>query len=107
MSAGDWKAIEDHQLRPLVSLFEAEPDRLSRLAHEVAGLYFDWTKTHLDSGLVDAFVALADEAQLESARDALFSGGIVNPTEGRAAEHVAERGQGDPDAVALAVSRRT
>ncbi|MEJ7776326.1 MAG: glucose-6-phosphate isomerase [Sphingomicrobium sp.] len=107
MSAGDWKAIEDHELRPLVSLFEAEPDRLSRLAHEVAGLYFDWSKTHLDSGLVNAFVALADEVKLESARDALFSGGIVNPTEGRAAEHVAERGQGDPDAVALAVSRRT
>ena len=107
MSADGWKAIEEHELRPLVRLFEEEPDRLDRLAHEVSGIYFDWSKTHLDAALVDAFVALADSAGLASARDALFAGDIVNPTENRPAEHVAERGQGSPDAVALAASRRT
>lgn len=107
MSADCWKAIEDHQLRPLAELFKAEPDRLSRFAHEVSGVYFDWSKTHLDAGLVDAFLALAEEAGLPARRDALFAGEIVNPTENRPAEHVAERGQGDPEAVALAKTRRT
>ena len=106
MSADGWKAIEDHRLRPLARLFEEEPDRLGRLAHEVSGIYFDWSKTHLDAGLVDAFAALAGQMGLAAARDALFAGEIVNPTENRPAEHVAERGHGAPDAVALATSRR-
>ncbi|HYI42564.1 MAG TPA: glucose-6-phosphate isomerase [Sphingomicrobium sp.] len=107
MSEDPWKAIEGHELRPLARLFDEEPARLASLAHEVSGIYFDWSKTHLDAGLVDAFLALAEGAGLASARDALFAGEIVNPTENRPAEHVAERGQGAPEAVALASSRRT
>ncbi len=106
MSADGWTAIDDHQLRPLGALFEAEPERLESFAHEVSGIYFDWSKTHLDAGLVDAFAGLAEQAGLAAARDALFAGDIVNPTENRPAEHVAERGHGAPDAVALAASRR-
>ncbi|MEA3004115.1 MAG: glucose-6-phosphate isomerase, partial [Sphingomonadales bacterium] len=41
-------------------------------------------------------------ADLAGAREALFAGRIVNPTEGRAAEHSAERGQGAPESVARA-----
>jgi glucose-6-phosphate isomerase len=87
-------------------LFAAEPDRLSRLSFEVAGLYFDWSKTHLDSALVDEFLARAEQMGLAAARDALFGGGIVNPSEGRPATHVAERGNGAPDDVDLATARR-
>jgi len=39
-------------------------------------------------------------------RDALFSGAVVNPSEGRPATHVAERGNGAPDEVGLAAARR-
>src|SRR3954452_1619675 len=42
--------------RTLDQLFAAEPDRLSRLSFEVAGLYFDWSKTHLDQSLIDGFI---------------------------------------------------
>ena len=101
-----WKAIDEHPLKRLDELFADEGDRLSRLAHEVAGIYFDWSKTHLDAGLIEAFTALAEKRGLPSARDGLFAGDIVNPTEDRPAGHVAERGSGDPEAVALAASRR-
>jgi glucose-6-phosphate isomerase len=101
-----WKPIDEHPLKRLDELFADEGDRLSRLAHEVAGIYFDWSKTHLDKGLIDAFVALAEERGFASARDALFTGAIVNTTEERPAEHVAERGSGDRKAVELASSRR-
>ena len=97
-----WQSIEAHPLGRLDALFVAEPDRLSHLTRDVAGLHFDWSKTHLDPVLIDRFVELADAAGLARARDALFAGGIVNPSERRAAEHVAERGQGAPQAVALA-----
>jgi glucose-6-phosphate isomerase len=90
----------------LDALFADEPDRLSRLSFAVAGLYFDWSKTHLDQTLIERFVARAEQCGFGAARDALFSGGIVNVSEGRAATHVAERGSGAPDDVDLATARR-
>src|SRR5688500_4552891 len=106
MAGKHWQAIDSLGVKRLDELFKAEPDRLSRLSFEVAGIYFDWSKTHLDAGLTTAFAAVAEKAGLASARDALFGGGIVNPSEGQAAEHVAERGSGAPDAVDLATARR-
>jgi glucose-6-phosphate isomerase len=107
MAASPWTPIESHPLRRLDALFESEPDRLSVLAHEVAGIYFDWSKTHLNRALIELFVKLADATGFSAKRDALFAGEIVNPSEDRAATHVAERGQGASDDVALAAARRT
>ena len=101
-----WAAIEKHELQTLKDLFRAEPDRLSRLSHDVSGIHFDWSKTHLDSSLVEAFEALAFARDLSGAREALFSGDRVNVSENRAATHVAERGQGAPEDVRRAAGRR-
>src|SRR5206468_8991976 len=90
----------------LEELFQAEPDRLSRLSFEVAELYFDWSKTHLDHSLIDGFLERAERMGFAVARDALFAGEIVNPSEDRPATHVAERGSGAPEDVALATARR-
>jgi glucose-6-phosphate isomerase len=92
-------------IKRLDALFAAEPDRLSKLSVEVAGLYFDWSKTHLDQSLLDEFSARAERMGFAAARDALFAGAIVNPSEGRPATHVAERGNGAPDDVDLAAAR--
>jgi glucose-6-phosphate isomerase len=66
---------------------------------EENGIRFDFSKTHLEQGLVGRFVALAEAMNLAKARDDLFRGEKVNVTEGRAAEHPAERGQGAPESV--------
>ena len=100
-----WAAIDQHDLKTLGALFAAEPDRLSRLSLDVAGIQFDWSKTHLDESLIDAFRKLAGKQDLAGAREALFSGAVVNPSEGRPATHVAERGQGAPDDVSGAAAR--
>ena len=106
--AGDpWQPILDHQPKGLDALFRDEPDRLSALTLEAAGLYFDWSKTHLDRDLLQHFVALAKARDLAGKREALFSGGVVNPSEGRAATHVAERGNGSADDVERAKVRRS
>jgi glucose-6-phosphate isomerase len=97
-----WTALEAAEPRTLRELFESEPDRLDRLGIDVPGLHFDFSKTHLDAALLATFQRLAEAQGLAGARDALFAGHTVNPTEGRAAEHSAERGQGSPEAVALA-----
>jgi glucose-6-phosphate isomerase len=98
----DWAALESHEGSRLTELFRSEPDRLSRLVIDEAGIRFDFSKTHLDRGLLDGFAALAEARNLAGARDALFRGEPVNVTEGRAAEHIAERGQGAPESVRLA-----
>jgi glucose-6-phosphate isomerase len=97
-----WTALELMASHPLAALFAAEPDRVERLTIAEAGLRFDFSKTHLDAQILAGFEALAGANGLAGARDALFAGAIVNPTEGRAAEHMAERGQGAPDKVACA-----
>ena len=86
----------------LSALFAAEPDRVSRMTIEDAGIRFDFSKTHVPGDILTRLAALVDEAGLKSAREAMFGGAVVNVTEGRAAEHCAERGQGAPESVALA-----
>ncbi len=94
------------QIKRLDELFAAEPDRLSLLSVETAGIYFDWSKTHLDRKLIGRFLARAESAGFAAARDALFAGSIVNPSEERPATHAAERGSGAPEDVDLATARR-
>jgi glucose-6-phosphate isomerase len=92
-------------LPKLVELFKAEPDRLSRLSLEVAGLYFDWSKTHLNQALIASSIERAEKMGFAKAREALFAGAVVNPSENRPATHIAERGSGSPDEVDLATAR--
>jgi glucose-6-phosphate isomerase len=102
MTKDAWTTLAHAPAGSLRDLFAAEPDRLSRLVVEEAGICFDFSKTHLSHGLLESFVELAGQAGLAARRDAMFAGEIVNPTEGRAAEHTAERGQGAPESVARA-----
>lgn len=106
MTADGWSAIDAHEVQTLEKLFEQDADRLSAFSLELGGLYFDWSKTHLDNHLLKSFVAVAESAQFAQTREALFAGAEVNTTEGRPAEHVAERGTGAPDAVELSSARR-
>ena len=104
-ASDQFAALKDLPVHPLTGLFEGDPDRLRRLSLDVAGLHFDWSKTHLDADLIAAFETLADAQGFAQQREALFSGETMNTTEERAATHVAERGQGDPDSVAAAADR--
>lgn len=98
----DWTTIESLPKAPIKDLFAADPDRLKRLSHAQSGMLFDFSKTHLSVEALAAFDALATAKGLAAKRDDLFGGRIVNPSEGRAAEHSAERGEGAPDSVARA-----
>jgi glucose-6-phosphate isomerase len=104
MDEDAWAALERAPIESLAELFAAEPDRLSRLVVEESGIRFDFAKTHLGRRVIEGFLTLAEQLGLGTLRDAMFAGDIVNPTEGRAAEHSAERGQGAPDSVARAAA---
>ena len=98
--------MTQQSIKRLDELFTAEPDRLSRLTFQTAGIYFDWSKTHLDKAVIEASLARAEAMGFSAARDALFAGEVVNLSEGRAATHVAERGSGSPEDADLASARR-
>ncbi len=97
-----WEKLESLPRPCLAELFE-DPDRVAsfstRLDLPGGGILFDWSKTHLSPDHVAAFEDLARVAGFDEAREALFAGEIVNPTEGRAAEHTAERGVGKDSSV--------
>jgi len=100
--AADWSTIESLPQTPLLDLFANDPNRLASLSLDVAGIHFDWSKTHLTREAVAAFADLAKASGLAAKRDALFGGEVVNVTEGRAVEHTAERGEGNPESVTTA-----
>lgn len=95
-----WTALANWQPRPIAGLIEQQGEaRITALVRHVAGIRFDFTKTHLDDDALARLTAIADAGDYADRRRALFAGEIANPTEGRAAEHCAERGEGAPDSV--------
>ena len=102
MTESAWTRLEAVPPATLRALFAQEPDRLGRMTLEESGILFDFSKTHLSRDHLAGFLDLAEAAGLAARRDAMFAGAIVNPSEGRAAEHTAERGQGASESVARA-----
>ena len=99
MTSDLWQTIKKRPQSTLNALFEGDGDRAKNFSLEQAGIYFDFSKTHLDQATVQAFRNLADDVELPAKTNALLSGEAVNVSEGRAAEHCAERGMGSPASV--------
>ncbi|MDR7102610.1 glucose-6-phosphate isomerase [Croceicoccus sp. BE223] len=101
-----WSDLAAMPRQTLQDLFAADDDRVRRFSGTLAipggDILFDWSKTHLSDALVAGFEGLARDAGFDGAREVLLSGGIANPTEGRAAEHTAQRGIGADASVAEA-----
>ena len=98
-----WQALADWQPQKLTDLVSVDPEaRLQALVRTVADIRFDFAKTHLDDAAIGILGGLAAAQDFAGRRKTLFSGGIANPTENRAAEHSAERGEGSPESVHVA-----
>lgn len=67
MAGQDWNAIDAYEVQSLEALFERDEGRLSAFSLELGGLYFDWSKTHLDAGLLERFVAIAESKDFAAA----------------------------------------
>lgn len=94
-----WAALAEHaeELRDttLSARFKADERRFEKFQLNAAGWFLDYSKNHINDETVRRLVELAQSQNLTTKFDALFSGGVVNPTEGRAALHTALRYQGD------------
>tara|TARA_R110000751_G_scaffold36104_4_gene88421 strand:- start:3528 stop:5906 length:2379 start_codon:yes stop_codon:yes gene_type:complete len=90
-----WKAVETARDRlagrRIADLFAADPARFETLSARLDDMLFDYSKTGLDKGAVEALTGLARAAGVEALREAMFAGEPINATEGRAVLHAALR----------------
>lgn len=103
-----WNGLEALPKPTLAELFAADEGRVAKLSAKLdlpgGGILFDWSKTHLDDAHLDHFLRLAEARGFAGRREALLAGDVVNPTEGRAAEHTAQRGIGKEESVEAAAA---
>lgn len=94
-TSAEWKNLESEferaQGQTLRELFAQDPQRAEKLTFDAAGLHVDLSKNLLDDATLAALVALAKEAQLTDAIEAMFTGSHINNTEDRAVLHTALR----------------
>jgi glucose-6-phosphate isomerase len=95
---------ERFQSLHLRELLSADVSRPRELRLQTGPLDADFARQRLDTPVLRALEALAGARGFESAREALFAGDIVNPTEGRPALHSALRGVGGDASVSAAVA---
>jgi glucose-6-phosphate isomerase len=105
-----WNRLSTLPQQTLAELFAADPARVAALSTRFeigeTGALFDWSKTHLTAQMLGEFAALAEASEFDEMRRRLFAGEVVNPSEGRAAEHCALRGVGKPASVEEAEALR-
>jgi glucose-6-phosphate isomerase len=89
-----WNALSDRydrvKDRSISDLFMM-PERAHEFAAQAGDMYFDFSKTNIDTDTLDALIALARDRNVEGRRDAMFAGARINETEDRAVLHTALR----------------
>ncbi|NDV99335.1 glucose-6-phosphate isomerase [Salipiger sp. PrR002] len=77
--------------RRIDALFTEDADRAQTFSVEAEGMLFDYSKTQIDDEVLAALLAVAQNANVASRREAMFGGAKINETEGRAVLHTALR----------------
>ncbi|WP_404926081.1 glucose-6-phosphate isomerase [Mesorhizobium sp. ORM16] len=87
-------ALRDHRAAAAGDMrqaFAADPQRFKTFSASDGDLLLDWSKCAVDARTMDLLENLADAADLEGRRAAMFAGKKINVTEGRAVLHTALR----------------
>lgn len=103
-----WKKLEEHFLSEAKSfdmrqMFEASSGRFKDYSINLDSdfLLFDYSKNLVNKKTLELLFNLARESRLESYQDAMFSGEVINTSEGRAVLHTALR---NPSAIDVIVA---
>lgn len=89
-----WAKLAAHQESSTPDLrawFEADPQRAQKLSFKAADLHVDLSKNLITEETLGLLGELAEQVNLEVARDAMFAGERINVTEDRAVLHTALR----------------
>ena len=89
-----WKNLQENFAQndfDLRTLFQDNPERFNQFSVKREDYLFDYSKNLIDEKTFDLLQNLAEECDLKSAIQAMFSGEKINETEGRAVLHTALR----------------
>ena len=90
-----WAALSEHadDIRGtnLRELFDADPNRGTKLTLEAVGIFLDYSKNRITDQTLSLLGELAEQSLLRERIDAMFGGQKINITEDRAVLHVALR----------------
>lgn len=94
-----WQALARHKAGlagvSVQSLFAQNPKRSDEFSVSHQGIHFDFSRHGVSEETLSLLIKLAQACDLEAEREQLFTGGLVNGTENRAALHTALRGGKD------------
>jgi glucose-6-phosphate isomerase len=80
---------------PMRKRFADDPDRFKKFSLTVSDIVFDYSKNLIDEETIRRLIALAEAAEVEKLRSAMFAGEAINRTENRPVLHVALRAAPD------------
>lgn len=90
-----WQSLsqlaENMQGQHMRDWFNSDPGRAPKYSLSACGITLDYSKNLVTDEVKSALLNLATAAELETKRDAMFRGDIINTTEQRAALHTALR----------------
>ena len=90
-----WAKLKDQapllEKTSIASMFRSDPKRGEKFSREAAGIFFDFSRQHLNCENLATLLSLADETHVKSGIESMFSGERINNTENRSAMHVALR----------------
>lgn len=94
-----WPKIKAHyqqmKTRHMKNLFRDNENRFNDLSLQFEDILLDYSKNIITGETIDLFCSLAEEMNLRSAIESMFSGEKINETENRAVLHTALRNRSD------------
>jgi len=92
-----YKYLTDHYIdivsQSLKEMFEADNERFAKFSLHFEEILLDYSKNRVNDETVALLIQLAKECKLNDAIKAMFSGEVINATEGRPVLHIALRNQ--------------
>src|SRR6201995_5593314 len=92
-----YKYLADHYIdivsKSLKELFETDKQRFAKFSLQFEDILLDYSKNRIDDETIALLIQTAKECMLKDAIDAMFSGEVINMTEGRPVLHIALRNQ--------------
>ena len=83
----------------LKDLFANDSTRFEQFSTQIPGVLFDYSKQLIDNSVITQLISLAQECDIATWRDKMFSGEKINITEDRAVLHTALRNRSESSLV--------
>lgn len=94
-----WKALITHKSEmekvQMSALFKKNPNRFEQMSVQLDTILFDYSKNLITEDTLELLLNLAEECEVKTAREAMFSGEKINLSEDRAVMHTALRNFSD------------